>query len=333
CTSLKILIIQTAFIGDVILATALVEKLSAFYPESKIDFLLRKGNESILANNPHINEILIWDKRNQKYKNWWKLLFKIRKGKYDIVINVQRFLSTGLLTAFSRGKETIGFEKNPLSFLFTHRVKHIIGTKEKPVHEVERNHRLIRDLTDEKVTKPKIYPSEKDFQKVKTEGKYVTISPASVWFTKQLPAKKWLEVIALVPKECTVYLVGGKEDHELCQQILEASGRNDLINLSGQLTLLESAALMKNAAMNFVNDSAPLHLASSVNAPVTAVFCSTIPAFGFGPLSDKSFVAETKLELSCRPCGLHGFHACPKKHFLCSEIDAQEIVKSLLSGN
>jgi len=326
---LKILIIQTAFIGDVILATSLVEKLHSFYPEAKNDFLLRKGNEFILANNPHVNEILIWDKKNSKYKNWWNLLFKIRNRNYDVVINVQRFLSTGLLTAFGRAKETIGFDKNPLSFLFTHRVKHVIGTKEKLVHEVDRNHALIRVLTDEKPARPKIYPSEKDFQKLKTEGKYVTIAPASVWFTKQFPAKKWLEVIAILPQEFSVYLIGGKEDHSLCEQIREASGKNNCINLAGQLTLIESAALMKNAAMNFVNDSAPLHLASAVNAPVTAIFCSTIPAFGFGPLSDKSFVAETKLQLDCRPCGLHGFSACPKKHFLCSEIEATEIVKKL----
>lgn len=78
--------------------------------------------------------------------------------------------------------------------------------------------------------------------------------------------------------------------------------------------------------MNYVNDSAPLHLASAVNAPVTAVFCSTVPAFGFTPLSDFSKIVETKHELDCRPCGLHGFHACPKGHFKCAEIDAEEII-------
>jgi heptosyltransferase-2 len=78
---------------------------------------------------------------------------------------------------------------------------------------------------------------------------------------------------------------------------------------------------MKYAKMNYVNDSAPLHLASSVNAPVTAFFCSTVPAFGFGPLSDQSKVIEVK-ELYCKPCGLHGYKSCPEGHFKCGlEID------------
>ena len=69
--------------------------------------------------------------------------------------------------------------------------------------------------------------------------------------------------------------------------------------------------------MNYVNDSGPLHMASAVNAPVTAFFCSTIPKFGFGPLSENSTIIQTTEELSCRPCGLHGLKNCPKKHFKC----------------
>jgi heptosyltransferase-2 len=91
------------------------------------------------------------------------------------------------------------------------------------------------------------------------------------------------------------------------------------VNLCGQLTFLQSAALMRDAKMNFVNDSAPLHFASSMNAPVTAVFCSTVPKFGFGPLSDDSVIIETHEELSCRSCGIHGHKECPELHFKCSK--------------
>jgi heptosyltransferase-2 len=75
---------------------------------------------------------------------------------------------------------------------------------------------------------------------------------------------------------------------------------------------------MKDAAMNYVNDSAPMHFASAVNAPVTAVYCSTIPSFGFGPLSDIKYIVEIKEPLDCRPCGLHGYKACPRGHFHCA---------------
>ena len=88
-----------------------------------------------------------------------------------------------------------------------------------------------------------------------------------------------------LPKRITVFLLGAPGDHELCEFIRTRSTHRLVINLSGQLSFLESAALMKDAEMNYVNDSAPMHFASSVNAPVTAVYCSTVPAFGFGPLS------------------------------------------------
>ena len=81
---------------------------------------------------------------------------------------------------------------------------------------------------------------------------------------------------------------------------------------------------MESAAMNYVNDSAPLHIASAMNAPVMAVFCSTVPAFGFGPLNANGRILERKEPLSCRPCGLHGYKACPEAHFKCAlEIDVE----------
>src|ERR1035437_7034500 len=101
----RFLIIQTAFIGDVVLATGMVEKLHHAYPEAQIDFLLRKGNEDLLANNPFVNEVLIWNKKEDKFSNLLKMLFQIRSNKYDKVINLQRFASTGFLTAFSNAKE------------------------------------------------------------------------------------------------------------------------------------------------------------------------------------------------------------------------------------
>ena len=89
-----------------------------------------------------------------------------------------------------------------------------------------------------------------------------------------------------------------------------------VINLAGKLSLMQSAALIKNAKRNFVNDSGPLHLASAMNAPVSDFFCSTTPLFGFGPLSDDSEIIEVE-NLSCRPCGLHGHKECPMGNFRC----------------
>ena len=84
--------------------------------------------------------------------------------------------------------------------------------------------------------------------------------------------------------------------------------------------------------MNYVNDSAPMHIASAMNAPVTAIYCSTIKEFGFGPLSDVSYVIEEKQNIACRPCGLHGHKACPLGHFQCAmDIQPKDILEKTLN--
>ncbi|MBK9012727.1 MAG: glycosyltransferase family 9 protein [Saprospiraceae bacterium] len=316
----KILVIQTAFIGDVVLATALVEKLYLHFPAAKIDFLLRKGNEGLLDNHPHINKVLVWNKKTSKYTNLLKLVGTVRNANYDLIVNLQRFFSTGFLTAFSGANTTVCFDKNPLSFFASHRVPHRIGTAGNNVHEVERNLALIAQWTDNQTIKPKIYPSKIDFERSAFHEKYITISPASVWFTKQFPKEKWLEMMNRVGEDTTIFLLGGPTDKEACNWLKNQTRHPKTIVKAGEFSFLESAALMKNASMNFVNDSAPLHFASAVDAPVTAVFCSTVPSFGFWPLSTNSVIVETLEELACRPCGLHGKNACPEGHFNCSKL-------------
>jgi len=315
----KILVIQTAFIGDVVLATSILEKLHITYPNATIDFMVRKGNESLFTNHPFLNSVIVWDKTNSKYKHLFELLKQIRAAKYNVVINVQRFAATGFLTAFSKAKTTIGFDKNPFSFFFTTKVKHIFSNAQNGLHEIERNQMLINSIASGEAIKPKLYPSSNDEQSVLayTKEKFICIAPASVWFTKQFPIHKWVELINEIPST-KIYLLGAKSDALMCNVIIKKSSHNNIESLAGKLSFLQSAALMKQATMNYVNDSAPMHFASSVNAPTTAVYCSTLPSFGYGPLSTKSFIVETSVQLDCKPCGLHGKASCPKQHFNCA---------------
>lgn len=322
----RILIIQTAFIGDVVLATALFEKLHAHYPGAAIDFLLRKGNENLLAGHPYINKVWVWDKKKGKWSSLRQLIKQVRKTKYDAVINVQRFFATGLLTAFSGAAMKIGFNKNPLSFFFTKKIKHHIGESNRSMHETERNQLLIEELTDNIPAKPRLYPSAVDYESIKPLQlhPYIVIAPGSVWFTKQYPENKWIDFINKLPLSLQVMLIGAPADEALCNRIQSACPGKPVQNLCGELGYLQSAALMKGALMNYVNDSAPLHFASAMNAPVTAVFCSTLPSFGYGPLSDKQYIVEVQSALDCRPCGLHGKRNCPKGHFHCAELIKDE---------
>lgn len=314
----NILIIQTAFIGDAILASSLIEKLHASFPRAAISVLVRKGNEGIYHAHPFLKEVLVWNKKEHKIRNLFALLFSIRSSKYDCVINCHRFASSGFLSAFSGARHIAGYKQNPFSFLFNYAVKHSVSIG---FHETERYNQLVEDFTDKTIFKPKLHPSAKDVEIVKPfkNGNYVCMAPASVWFTKQLPAEKWIELCGQIEKNVTIYLLGAPADVLLCEDIKNKANHPGMQILAGKISLLQSCALMKDANMNYVNDSAPLHLASSVNAPVTAFFLSTVPQFGFGPLSDQQQVIEVK-GLDCRPCGLHGYKACPKGHFKCAGL-------------
>ena len=294
-----------------------------FYPEAGIDFILKKGYESVFVGHPYLRHIISWDKSHRKYKHLRGLLKLIRETEYDAVINLQRFASSGYLTAFSGARHRIGFNKNPFSLLFTKRIKHKIGkTKDNP-HEIIRNLKLIEYFTDTSPFPIKLYPSQTDFAKVsqfKTR-KFVTIAPASLWFTKQYPEEKWVEFTDAVKDnepDTYLYFLGSKNEKELCERIISKSKNENCMNLAGKFSILESAALMRDAVMNYVNDSAPMHLCSAMNAAVTVIYCSTVPEFGFGPLSDKSYIVQSIKKPPCKPCGLHGFDSCPKKHFECA---------------
>lgn len=205
----RILIIQTASIGDVTLATPLIEKLSDFFPKAKIDFLLKKGIESLLNGHPMLNRVIVFDKSNKKFENIYRLIRQIRKEEYDVVINLQRFASTGLITAFSAAKIKLGFRKNPFSIFFTKAVRHRISANPaKSAHEVSRNLSLIDFITDNNHNYPvRLYPSKNNYAKMsqyKTHF-YLTISPTSLWFTKQFPAEKWIAFLKRVDKEQYIY--------------------------------------------------------------------------------------------------------------------------------
>jgi tRNA threonylcarbamoyl adenosine modification protein (Sua5/YciO/YrdC/YwlC family) len=227
-----------------------------------------------------------------------------------------------------RAADKRGFSKNPLSLFFHHRKAHLITRKsgEAYLHEVQRNLSLV-DETSTLAVRPQLFPSAADeaiVQDITGNQPYYVVAPASVWFTKQYPAAKWIPLVQQLANRFPVYLIGAQQDHAHAELIRQQ--QPEAINLCGKLSMMQSVALIKHALRTFSNDSAPLHFASAVNAPVTASFCSTIPEFGFGPLSEAAQVVQLETPLYCRPCGLHGYRQCPEKHFRCAlEIDDHQV--------
>lgn len=318
-TPKKILIIQTAFIGDTILATSIAEELHATFPSAEIFLLLKKGNESLFEHHPFLN-ILTHDK-SKKYTSLLSLIKKIRAEKFDVVINLHRYLSSNILTLLSGAKYTTGFQSF-LSSMFSHTIKHQFTPG---LHEIHRYHQLVKPLThQEKSFLPKIYPPDNFPKNFTPAKKYVCFFPGSIWQTKQLPPSKWIELAQKFSENIDIYLCGSKEEIQLCEYIKAKSNKNNIHNIAGKFSLIEISSIMKKAERIYTNDSAPLHIASALNIPVTTFFCSTITDFGFYPLSDDNQVIEVK-NLYCRPCGIHGYKQCPKSHFRCGlEIDITE---------
>jgi len=331
-SSKNILIIQTAFIGDTILASHFARALKDLYPHSKIHFFLRKGNESVIEGLPTIEKTWVWDKKGGKTRNLFRLISELREIKFDMVFNLHRHFNSGLVSVFMRSPFKAGFKQNPLSAFYTRKINHQIPDP-RGWHEVQRNLELIPDYKisdNSKIYKPELPIKEKNKEKVAQymTGDYFVIAPASVWFTKAWSEHKYRELTGELVKRGKVFFIGAPTDKELCDRIRKDFPNTE--NLCGMLNLLDSGALMEKAKRVFVNDSAPLHLASCVNAKTTALFCSTVPEFGYTPLADDSVVVDTGKTLSCRPCGLHGHRACPLGHFKCSEdIEIQRVLETI----
>jgi len=305
----KILIIQTSFPGDVILATALPESLRRCFPDAELHFLVRKGNESLLQGHPFLHKVWIWDKK-RKWGSALELIRAFRRERFGCVVNVQRFFMTGLMTVLSGAPDRRGFDKNPLSFMYTKKVPHVFR---EGLHEVQRNQLLIADICGEEAARPRLYPHG---MTLPAEKPYVVLAPASVWFTKQWPEAYWSELADAISPELDVVLSGGPADRELCERIEKATKR-PLVNTCGKYSLLQSAGIIQGAKAIVCNDSAPAHLATAVDTPTVQIYCSTDTRFGFSALASRHIILETPEPLSCRPCTTHGREACPLGHFLC----------------
>lgn len=326
----RCLVIQPAYPGDAILALPVLQRLRQTYPSAELHFVVRDQVQSLFETHPAIDHLSIWKKSSEKLKHFWHLVKKLKTYHFDLVINLHRFFLSGLLGSLVPAKERRCFRKNPLASLYHRSFPHVIGQPPFP-HEVERNLMLLEGLCPTFPERPMLFiPSdleERLEKRIFLPDAFIVFAPGSVWKTKQWPIENWKALAREL--SCPILVIGGNEDRAAGEAISEQDPKR-VINLCGHLSFLESAAVIKRAKGLVCHDSAPMHLASGVNCPTIAIFCSTVPEFGFGPLSDQHRILQTHETLPCRPCGLHGHRRCPKGHFRCaSTITVAHVKKAI----
>ncbi len=328
---MKILLIQTAFLGDAVLTLPLLEKLSEKFPGSEIDVVSLPSTKEVFSLSPTVSNIIPFDKKG-KEKSFTATLafaFRLRKSNYDFVVSPHRSARSAIIAFLTGAPVRISFDTASLSFLYTEK-----DVYRKDYHEVKRNLSLISSGKELEQWKriPRVVIPDTDRETVasilnnNSLKRLALIAPGSVWETKKYPAEYFREIAKyFIDKGFFVGLIGGKEDAELCREISDP-GSVKILNFCGKFTIPQSVELMKKAEILITNDSAPTHLGVIAGTKVLTIYTSTVPEFGFYPYNEGS--SYVSLDMDCKPCGIHGKTKCPLGHFNCgNNLKPETVIK------
>jgi heptosyltransferase-2 len=289
---------------------------------------------TILAGNPHVHEIVTFDKRGNKLGAFWRTVRQIRKRRYDLAISPHSSLTTAYLMKLGGIPERLGFDRWKAAKHLTMRVPHLNG-----VHKVRRNLHLLSVFTDRQFDmQTEVFPSEAMVAKaaellkeLPRPGKpLIVICPGSLWFTKRWPEEHYTALAEGLDRAgFNLVFDGGPDEYDLCERIIEASGAH-AVDISRFTTALESAALLARCDLIVCNDSAPVHLGNAVQTDVFAINGPTdSKVMGYFPFRENDLIFE--LDMDCRPCGPHGARKCPLGHHRCmKDLLPEVILKKIL---
>lgn len=314
--SFNVLIIQTAFIGDVALVTPLIQAAKERLDARRLVVVVRPSTAELLRHNPYVDEVLPYDKNGAErgLSGLLSLAGRLCAERFDLALVPHRSIRSALLSWLARIPVRSGFDTSAGRWLLTHRLPY------RAVHEVERNLDLLQPWkVGHTGYAPSLFPSDEDrtfaehfLHRHGMEGVNLLMgmSPGSIWATKRWLPERFADVARRAERELAarILLLGGPDDIDLCRTIAERAGGSPVV-VAGQATLLQSAALVARCAALVSNDSAMAHLAAAMGTRVIGIFGPTVPAFGFTPYGDGHHVIEHTL--LCRPCGRHGGVRCP----------------------
>ena len=332
------LVVQTSFLGDTVLTTPLIAELAMRGP---VDVLTTPAAAPLLANNPHIRSLHVYDKRGadagapglHRVAQRLGAGVRARDAVHRVAYLAQSSLRSAALAALAGYEERVGFHDAAGRLFYTVRV-----VRRADRHHAERLWRLAFASNPDVeppdgALRPRLYPAAAERAAVDAvlgagaHEPFIALAPGSVWATKRWPYYSMLAA-RLAPRYRLV-IVGGADDAELARATVDAAPPGRVVDATGTLSLLASAELIGRATLLVTNDSSPQHLASAMNTPTITIFGPTVPAFGFGPLAPHSREAElTKLE--CRPCHHHGPPVCPLSHWRCMKDLNVEYIEALV---
>jgi heptosyltransferase-2 len=322
------LVIQTAFLGDVVLTTGLLSRLAERY--GPVDVVTTPAARALVETHPAVRRVIAYDKRgaDRGLGALVRLARRLMRERYDRVYLPHRSLRSAAIALLAEIPERIGFRGSPGAWSYTVRVD-----RPPAGHEAERLLALAgppdgrRAAVSLCITAEDRRLAAEWLTRHRVPDGFVALAPGSIWGTKRWPGYAGLAAALEEP----VVIVGGPEDRALAEQVaLAAPGRAWVA--AGELTLRASAALLERAALLVTNDSAPLHLATAAGTPVVAIFGPTVPAFGFGPRGDHDRIVEQP-GLPCRPCSSHGPRVCPLLHHKCmKEVGVERVLGAVTAA-
>ncbi len=319
--SQKILIIRFSSIGDIVLTTPILRCIKQQRPHVEVHFVTKKIFSSILQNNPNIDKLHTFE------KDVTEITKILHKENYDLIIDLHHNLrSLRLIT--SLGKPSHCFNKlNVRKFMAVNFKR--LGMLPN-VHIVERYFETVRSLgvvndnkgLDHFISKEDEFDITKKFLQLSSPN-FIALVVGGSYYTKKIPINKLVEICNSTTKQFIV--LGSKEDDVVAKQLQTQC--SNVVNACGELSLNQSAYVIKLSESVVTSDTGLMHIASAFNKKVISLWGNTIPEFGMYPYlpAEGSKIVEVK-GLSCRPCSKLGYKACPKSHFKCmNDIDVSQI--------
>jgi len=303
----SVLVIKPSSFGDIVQALPVLAALRRAWPGARIDWMVKPEWAGLLEDHPLIDQLVLLPRA---LAAWPRLLTRLRAAGYDLVIDLQGLLRSGLLSRITGAPVRVGFadgrEGSP--WCYNQRVQ----IQNRAAHAVERYLELVRSLgvaVGDAVTFPLPWWKEEQrwvkrllAEAMAGEAKTVcVIHAAARWKTKRWPAERYAEVAdwLIARKRCLVVLVGGIDQADQVSRMVDRM-RERPLNLVGQTTLGQLGVLLQQANLVVTNDSGPMHVAAAVATPVVAIFGPTDPR-KVGPFGSGHVVLKRTVDCSrCR---------------------------------